>query len=86
MLDTPKLDQVRLEAFATRAIGDLTAGYTGVMVSLGTKLDLYKAMAGAGPLSAKEIATRADCTERYVSEWLNAQARGSPACPPPCAA
>ncbi|MFZ2103547.1 MAG: class I SAM-dependent methyltransferase [Oricola sp.] len=76
MLDTPKIDQARLEAFATRAIGDLTAGYTGVMVSLGSKLGLYKAMAGAGPLSAKEIAKRTRCAERYVSEWLNAQAAG----------
>ncbi|MDF2766119.1 MAG: rebM, partial [Rhodospirillales bacterium] len=76
MLDKPKIDQARLEAFATRAIGDLTAGYTGVMVSVGSKLGLYKAMAGAGPLSAKELATRADCAERYVLEWLNAQAAG----------
>ncbi|AZO01174.1 methyltransferase domain-containing protein [Mesorhizobium sp. M9A.F.Ca.ET.002.03.1.2] len=76
MLDTQKIDEARLEAFATRAIGDRTAGYTGVMVSLGSKLGLYKAMAGAGPLSAKEIATRADCSERYVAEWLNAQAAG----------
>lgn len=76
MLDTPKIDQARLEAFATRAVGDLAAGYTGVMVSLGSKLGLYTAMAGAGPLSAKEVAKRAGCAERYVSEWLNAQAAG----------
>jgi SAM-dependent methyltransferase len=31
-------------------------------------------MAGAGPLSAREIAARAGCAERYVREWLNAQA------------
>lgn len=76
MLDKPKINQERLDAFATRAIGDLTAGYTGVMVSLGSKLGLYKAMAGAGPLSAMEIAKRANCSERYVAEWLNAQAAG----------
>jgi SAM-dependent methyltransferase len=76
MLDTPKIDAEELEAFATRAMSDLTAGYTGVMVSLGTKLGLYKAMAGAGPLSAKEVAKRADCNGRYVAEWLNAQAAG----------
>jgi SAM-dependent methyltransferase len=76
MLDKTKIDEARLQAFATRAIGDLTAGYTGVMVSLGSKLGLYRAMAGGGPLSAKEIATRAGCSDRYVSEWLNAQAAG----------
>ncbi|MBU0724590.1 MAG: class I SAM-dependent methyltransferase [Alphaproteobacteria bacterium] len=76
MLERQKIDGAKLEAFVTRAIGDLTAGYTGVMVSLGSKLGLYRAMAGAGPLSATEIALRAGCFERYVAEWLNAQAAG----------
>lgn len=75
-MNTPVIDQAKLEAFAMRAIGDATAGYTGVMVSLGAKLGLYKAMAGAGPLSAKEVAKRSGCAERYVREWLNAQAAG----------
>ncbi len=75
-MNSPLIDPAKVEAFAMRAIGDLTAGYTGVMVSLGSKLGLYKAMAGAGPLSAKELAKRAGCAERYVREWLNAQAAG----------
>lgn len=75
-MDAPVIDQSKLEAFAMRAIGDLTAGYTGVMVSLGSKLGLYKALANAGPLSAKELAASAGCAERYVREWLNAQAAG----------
>ena len=75
-MDTPPIDMARVEAFTMRAIGDVTAGYTGVMVSLGHKLGLYKALAGTGPLSAKEVARRAGCAERYVREWLNAQAAG----------
>lgn len=75
-MDTITIDQSKLEAFAMRVVGDIAASYTGVMVSLGSKLGLYQAMAGAGPLSAKEVATRADCAERYVREWLNAQAAG----------
>jgi hypothetical protein len=75
-MQAPAIDPTKLEAFVTRAIGDLSVGYTGVMVSLGTKLGLYKAMAGAGPLSAREVAQRAGCAERYVREWLNAQAAG----------
>ncbi len=71
-----QLDQSKLEAFATRAVADIASSYTGVMVSLGSKLGLYKAMDGAGPLSAKEVARRAGCAERYVREWLNAQAAG----------
>ena len=55
-METTAIDQSKLEAFVGRAIGDLAAGYGGVMVSLGSKLGLYKAMAGAGPLSSKELA------------------------------
>jgi len=73
-MSTMQLDTARLEQFATRAIGDIAASYSGVMVSLGHKLGLYKALAGAGPLSAGELAERAGCAERYVREWLNAQA------------
>lgn len=75
-MDTPVIDQAKLDAFVMRAVGDLSTGYTGVMVSLGAKLGLYKALAGAGPLSAREVAQRAGCAERYVREWLNAQAAG----------
>jgi SAM-dependent methyltransferase len=67
-------DQDKLMSFVMRTITDISAGYIGVMVSLGSKLGLYRAMAGAGPLSAKEVAARAGCAERYVREWLNAQA------------
>jgi SAM-dependent methyltransferase len=74
MLDRTAIDQAKLEAFTMRAASDLAAGYTGVMVSLGSKLGLYGALHGSGPLSAKEVATRARCAERYVREWLNAQA------------
>lgn len=76
MLDNSPIDQMKLDAFVGRALSDIAAGYTGVMVSLGAKLGLYKALAGAGPLSAKEVARRSGCAERYVREWLNAQAAG----------
>ncbi|WP_065341426.1 class I SAM-dependent methyltransferase [Azoarcus olearius] len=76
MMNASTLDQSRLESFVGRAIGDLSAAYGGVMVSLGSKLGLYKAMAGAGPLSAGELAARSQCAERYVREWLNAQVAG----------
>jgi SAM-dependent methyltransferase len=75
-METHTIDQTKLESFVNRALSDLSAGYGGVMVSLGSKLGLYKAMAGAGPISPKELAARTGCAERYVSEWLNAQAAG----------
>src|SRR2546428_12322355 len=34
------------------------------------------ALAGAGPLTSTELAERTGTAERYVREWLNAQAAG----------
>lgn len=76
VIEQTKLEQTKLDSLLARAIGDLSAGYGGVMISLGSKLGLFKAMSGAGPISAKELAARARCAERYVREWLNAQVAG----------
>jgi len=73
-MDAPVIDKTRLDALMQQALQDLAAGYTGVMISLGSKLGLYQAMAGAGPLHPAELAAHAGCAERYVREWLNAQA------------
>ena len=74
--ELPKLDPAKLDSILTRALGDLSAGYGGVMMSIGDKLGLYKGMVGAGPISARELAVRTGCAERYVREWLNAQVAG----------
>ena len=62
--------------FLERAITDLAASHGGVMVRIGHKLGLYKALAGRGPVSSFELAARAGCDERYVREWLNSQVAG----------
>jgi len=74
--ETKTIDPTKLDAMITRALGDLSAGYGGVMVSLGHRLGLYRALAGAGPLSSRELAVRAECAERYVREWLGSQVAG----------
>jgi SAM-dependent methyltransferase len=71
-----KVNEQRLNEFVGKAMNDLAAGYGGVMVALGHKLGIYKAMAGAGPLNSQEVAKRSGCAERYVREWLNSQAAG----------
>ena len=58
------VDQQKLDALVGRLIGEISAGYGGVMVGLGDKLGLYKAMAGAGPLNSQEVANRSGCAER----------------------
>ena len=46
------------------------------LVVMGDRLGLYRALAGAGPLTPAELADRTGTAERYVREWLNAQAAG----------
>src|SRR5690242_19859345 len=44
------------------------------MIHLGDRLGLYRAMNGAGPLSAAELADRTGLHERWLLEWLRSQA------------
>jgi SAM-dependent methyltransferase len=71
-----QIDQAKLEKFIAQAVGEIGAGMNAALVIIGDKLGLYKAMAGAGPLTSTELAQKTGTTERYVREWLNAQAAG----------
>src|SRR5437764_6113480 len=71
-----EIDGAKLEAFVFRAVDEIGATLNAALVVMGDKLGLYRAMAGAGPLEPGEIAQRAGVAERYVREWLNAQAAG----------
>jgi SAM-dependent methyltransferase len=73
--ETP-LDMAKLEAFVFKAVDEVGATLNTALVVMGDRLGLYRAMAGAGPLTPKELAERTDTAERYVREWLNAQAAG----------
>lgn len=70
------MDEQKLEAFMGQAVGDLGAAISGLMVHMGDELGLYKAMAGAGPMTSAKLAEKTGCDERYVREWLNNQAAG----------
>ena len=69
-------DQARLHDFVMKAVGEMGAAMNTALIVLGDKLGLYKAMAGSGPLMPAELAARTKTHERYVREWLNAQAAG----------
>jgi SAM-dependent methyltransferase len=64
------------EQFAGQVVSDVAAALSGVMTSLGHKLGLYKAMAGAGPLSPGALAKKTSLEPRYVREWLSNQVAG----------
>ncbi|HEY1238498.1 MAG TPA: class I SAM-dependent methyltransferase [Solirubrobacterales bacterium] len=68
------VDEARLEQVLGQAVTDIGAAMNGVLVMMGGELGLWKALAGAGPLTCAEIAERSDVAERYVREWASAQA------------
>jgi 2-polyprenyl-3-methyl-5-hydroxy-6-metoxy-1,4-benzoquinol methylase len=75
-MGTTEIDQGRLEAFMGQALSDMGAAISVPLFMIGEKLGLYKAMAGAGPLTSQEVAERSGAAERYVREWLRNQAAG----------
>jgi SAM-dependent methyltransferase len=70
------IDAARLEAFVGQAVVDMGAAISGLLLHIGDRLGLYKAMAGAGPITSSALARRTGTTERYVREWLGNQAAG----------
>jgi SAM-dependent methyltransferase len=70
------VDPQKLEAFVFRAVEEVGATLNAALVVMGDKLGLYRALAGAGALTPVELARRSGVSERYVREWLNAQAAG----------
>ncbi len=70
------LDEEKLMQFVFRAVDEVGATLNAALVVMGDRLGLYRALAGAGGLRAEELAGRTGTTERYVREWLNAQAAG----------
>src|SRR4051794_13837759 len=70
----PTIDENKLNEFIGRFVGDLGAVAHAATVLIGDKLGLYKAMADGEPVTAGELAERTGTDERYMREWLSAQA------------
>jgi SAM-dependent methyltransferase len=70
------VDFDKLMGFVFRAVDEIGATLNTALVVMGDRLGLYRALGGAGPLTSVELAERTGTAERYVREWLNAQAAG----------
>lgn len=75
-IEQQPVDMDKLHEFVFRAVEEAGATLNTALVVMGDRLGLYRALAGAGPLTPTELAERTGCSERYVREWLNAQAAG----------
>jgi 2-polyprenyl-3-methyl-5-hydroxy-6-metoxy-1,4-benzoquinol methylase len=71
-----EVDGDKLMQFVFRAVDEVGATLNAALVVMGDKLGWYRALAGSGGLSPAELAERTGASERYIREWLNAQAAG----------
>src|SRR5512135_1345358 len=70
------IDQAKLQEFMGKAVSDVGAAMSAVLVDIGDKLGLYRAMAKNGPMTSDELARATGTAERYVREWLASMAAG----------
>jgi len=76
---TPQAREVNpdaLNALLGRAVQDMGAALQAPLILIGDKLGLYRAMGDGVPVTPTELAKKTGTAERYVREWLNANAAG----------
>jgi SAM-dependent methyltransferase len=70
------VNEAKLHEFMMKAVGEMGAAMNTALILIGDRLGLYKGMAGSAPMTSAELATKTGTTERYLREWLAAQAAG----------
>jgi SAM-dependent methyltransferase len=64
----------KLNTFIGKMLGDVGAAMNASLMLIGDKLGLYKTLSAEGPLTSAELAQATKTSERYIREWLAAQA------------
>jgi hypothetical protein len=70
------VDEAKLNDLLGRFVVDVGASFQALGAVLGDRLGLYRALLAVMPAVPADVAREADVDERYVREWLAAQAAG----------
>lgn len=70
------IDEQKLNSLLGRAVQDMGAAMHAPLMVIGDRLGLFRAMADGNPVTPADLAERTGTSERYVREWLNANAAG----------
>lgn len=70
-------DMEKTLEFLEQVMRNMEGAMVSSLIYLGDKLGLYRAMQGAGPLTADELAERTGLHPRWVLEWLRNQGAAS---------
>jgi 2-polyprenyl-3-methyl-5-hydroxy-6-metoxy-1,4-benzoquinol methylase len=73
-ISAPPIDEARLHELLGQAVVEFGAAVNAALVVIGDGLGLFRTLAADGPLTSVQLAERTRLSERYVREWLNAQA------------
>ena len=68
------INEANLHALVGGILNDLGGAFSVPLVQIGESLGLYQTLSENGPLSSAELAARTGLKERYLREWLSAQA------------
>ena len=69
-----EINEDKMNAFLGKVVGDFGASLSSVLAFIGTKLGLFQALADSDGMTPAELAEKTGTSERYVREWLSAQA------------
>ena len=69
-----EINETKLHEFLGKMVTEMGAAANGALILLGDRLGLYKALMDHGPMNSQDLADKSGTTERYVREWLSAQA------------
>ena len=72
--ESAQVNEEKLHEFMGQMLADLGGAFTIPLVRIGDTLGLYKALHEKGPMTSTQLAEATKCDERYLREWLRAQA------------
>ena len=68
------INEQKLNEMIGGILQDLGGAFSMPLVQIGESLGLYEALDQGGPMTAAQFAASTGLTERYLREWLSAQA------------
>ena len=69
-----ELNEDKLHDLLGKVVVEMGAAANGPLITIGDKLGLYKSLSESGHVTSSELADKTNTSERYVREWLSAQA------------
>ena len=68
------INEEKLNGLIGGILQDLGGAFSVPLVQIGESLGLYEALAEGGPMTPQQLAQKTGLVERYLREWLSAQA------------